>query len=52
MADLAAPMRALDATIVRCAAVMSGRRSSSADGKPAGITGSSASSSSGFTPAA
>ena len=44
----ATPMRALDATIARCAAVMSGRRSSSFDGSPAGIAGSCAASGSGL----
>ncbi len=51
IADLATPMRALDASIARCAEAMSGRRSSSDDGMPAGITGSSDVSSSGLAPA-
>src|SRR5471032_577977 len=51
IADLATPMLALAASIVRCAEAMSGRRSSSDDGRPAGITGSSEVSSSGLAPA-
>src|SRR5476649_11805 len=51
IAARATPMRALDASIVRCAAAISGRRSSSDDGMPAGIFGISDESSSGLTPA-
>ncbi|KAG1447631.1 hypothetical protein G6F57_017030 [Rhizopus arrhizus] len=36
-ADLAAPTRELAAAMARSAAAMSGRRSSSVDGRPAGI---------------
>src|SRR5471030_3284772 len=51
IAARATPMRALVAYIARCAAAMSGRRSSSDDGMPAGIFGISDESSSGLTPA-